>query len=47
MNIDDDEVMGIQSQMMRDMKIKGKVTKGDLLNITRTRLYSLRHAHGL
>ena len=40
----DDEAMRIQSQMMRDMKIKGKVTEGDLLGITKTKLYSLRHA---
>ena len=44
---DDDEAMVIQSQTMRDMKTKGKVTEGDLLDITRTKLYSLRHAPGL
>ena len=33
--------------MMRDVRIKRKVTRGDLLGIAKTRLYSPMHAPGL
>ena len=36
MSVDDDKVIGIQSQMTRDMKIKERVTKGDLLSVMKT-----------
>ena len=36
MSVDDDKVIGIQSQKMRDMKIKERVTEGDLLSVMKT-----------
>ena len=45
--MDSDKEVGIQSQMMRDARIKIKVTKCELLGIVKTRLYNPRNAPGL